>query len=212
MGDQGDQLGARLVEALQRDNLGLGLALLTTLLDDPGEEVGDRAQLGGIGRVEVAHGLRLDVEHADDLVVPRQRHRQHRRHVAALVDPADPHEMGILLDVGHDHRLLAGCHPTGDALAERHPCAPDLVAIEAVRGGQGQMAAVAVEEVERADVGVQGVAGFVDDRLEELVPGPGRGGQAGDPMQEAELPELLLGRAIWRRRGRDHAPHGTGGR
>ncbi len=70
MGDQGDQLGARLVEALQGNDLGLRVALLATLLDDSREEICDSAQLGGIRLVEIALGLSLYVEHPHDLGVP----------------------------------------------------------------------------------------------------------------------------------------------
>jgi len=52
---------------------------------------------------------------------------------------------------------------------------------------------------------------MIDDRLEELVPGPGGGCQAGHPVQEAKLLELLLGRVLGRRCGLGHAVHGTGG-
>ena len=39
---------------------------------------------------------------------------------------------------------------------------------------------------------MQRVAGPVDDRLEELVPGPGRRRQAQDLVEEAELLELVV--------------------
>ena len=43
----------------------------------------------------------------DDLVVPGQRHRQHRGDEAALVEAADPQEARVLADVGDDDRLAA---------------------------------------------------------------------------------------------------------
>ena len=57
-----------------------------------------------------------------------------------------------MADVGDPHRLARRGDPAGHALAERHPRAADLVAVESVRRGQGQVGAVAVEQVERGDV------------------------------------------------------------
>ena len=94
-----------------------------------------------------------------------------------------------------------GGDAAGDALAERDARPADLEAVEAVRGGQRQVRSVAVEQVERGDVGVERVAGPVDDRLEQLVPGPRGRGQAGDLVQEAQLLELVGG-ALRARRGR----------
>ena len=99
--------------------------------------------------------------------------------------------------------------------AERHPCATDLVAVESVRCGQGQVAAVAIEQVERGDVGVERVAGLVDDRLEQLVPGARGRGQLGDAMKETQLVELaFVRRTIGGRPGsgadlRGHGRHDT---
>ena len=74
VGHEGDELAARLVDGLERLDPRLGLGLLAALLDDAGQEVGDRAELGDVGLAEVARLLGLDVEDADDLVVPGQRH------------------------------------------------------------------------------------------------------------------------------------------
>ena len=49
VGDEGDQLAARLVDGLERLDPRLGLGLLAALLDDAGEQVGDRAELGDVG-------------------------------------------------------------------------------------------------------------------------------------------------------------------
>ena len=65
VGDQRDQLAARLVDRLERLDPGLGLGLLAALLDDPGQEVGDRAELGDVVVAERARLLGLDVEHPD---------------------------------------------------------------------------------------------------------------------------------------------------
>ena len=87
-----------------------------------------------------------------------------------------------------------GGDAAGDALAERDPGPADLVAVEAVRRGQRQVRSVAVEQVERGDVGVERVAGPVDDRLEQLVPRPRGRREARDLVQEPQLVELVLGR------------------
>ena len=50
VGDERDQLAAGLVDRLERLDAGLGLGLLAALLDDPGEQVGDRAELGDVVR------------------------------------------------------------------------------------------------------------------------------------------------------------------
>ena len=92
VGDERDQLAAGLVDRLERLDPGLGLGLLAALLDDPGEQVGDRPELGDVVVAEGPGLLGLDVEDADGLVVPGQRHGQHRCHEPALVDAADPQE------------------------------------------------------------------------------------------------------------------------
>ena len=48
VGDERDQLAAGLVDRLERLDPRLGLGLLAALLDDPGEQVGDRAELGDV--------------------------------------------------------------------------------------------------------------------------------------------------------------------
>ena len=50
VGDERDELAAGLVDRLERLDPRLGLGLLAALLDDPGEEVGDRAELGDVVR------------------------------------------------------------------------------------------------------------------------------------------------------------------
>ena len=66
VGHQRDQLGAGVVDLLELGRALLGLALHPALLDDAAEEVGDRAEVGHVGRREVAMLLGLDVEDADD--------------------------------------------------------------------------------------------------------------------------------------------------
>ena len=94
-------------------------------------------------------------------------------------------------DVRYDLGLAIGGDPPGHALAERHAGAPDLVPVEPVRRGEGQVRLVAVEEVEGGDIRVERVAGLVDDGLEQLVPGPRGRGQAHDAVEEPQLVELL---------------------
>ena len=145
----------------------------------------------------VAEGPRLlglDVEDPDGLVVPGQRHGQHRRDEAALVDAADPQEARVGLDVRDDQRLARRGDPAGHAFAERHAGPADLEPVEAVGRGQGQVRSVAVEQVERGDIRVEDVPGPVDDGLEQLVPRPGGRGEARHLVQEAELFELIVGR------------------
>ena len=141
--------------------------------------------------------LRLDVEDSDDLVVPRQRHGHHRGDEASLVEAADPQEARVHPDVGDHERLARGGNPSGDALAVRHPGPADLETVETGRRRQRQVRSIAVEQVERGDIGVERVAGAVDDRLEELVPRPRRRRETGDMVEKAELLELARFRATF---------------
>ena len=50
VGDERDELAAGLVDPPELGDARLGLALLAALLDDPGEQVGDRAELGDVRR------------------------------------------------------------------------------------------------------------------------------------------------------------------
>ena len=200
--DERDQLGAGLVERLELTDLRLGLLLQAALLDDAGKDVGDGRELGDVGLGEVASPLGLHVEHADDRVVPVERHRQHRGHEPALVEAADPQEPRVVLDV-RDHERYAGRGDApGDPLAEGHARPTDLVAVEPVGGGQREHRPVAVEEVQRTDVRPQRIARAVDDRLEELVPGLGGGREPQDLVEEAKLLERfgVAGRGSGRRR------------
>ena len=143
-----------------------------------------------------------------DLVVPGQRHGQHRGHEAALVDAADPQEAGIGLHVGDDQRLLRGGDAARSRLHRTAPAPGRSGTVEAVGGGQRQVRSVAVQQVERGDVGVERVAGPVDDRLEQLVPGPRgrrepqrpRGGSAAGRARPAPRG---VGRAAGARRARE---------
>ena len=195
MGDERDELAARLVDGLERLDPGLRLGLLAALLDDAREQVGDGAELGDVGVAEPARPLGLDVEHADDLVVPGQRHAEHRGDEPALVDAADPQEARVGLDVGDDQRTLGRRDVAGDALAERHARPADLEAVEAVRRGERQVRSVPVEQVERGDIGMERIARPVDDGLQQLVPGPRGRREPRDLVEEAQLGQLVAGRA-----------------
>jgi hypothetical protein len=210
MGHQGDQLAAGLVDGLEGHDPGLGLRLLPSLFDDARQEIGHGPQLGRVPRREVARLLGLHVEHAHHLVVPREGHGKHRGDEAPLVEASDPQEPRVGSDVRDDQRFAGGGHPPRHAFPERHTGAPDLEAVEAVRGGQRQVGPVAVEEVQRGHVGVQRVARLVDDRLQEFVPRARGGGQASHAVQEAQLLELL--RTVRREADRiDHQDHDTNG-
>ena len=195
MGHERDQLGPGVVDLLQLRRSLLGLALHPALLDDAAQEVGDRAEVGHVGRREVPRLLGLDVEHADRSVVPDERYRQHRGDEPFLVDAADPQEALVPADVRNHQRLARRRDAAGDAASERDPRPPDLVAVEAVRRGKRQVLRIAIEEVERRHARPEGVPRLVDDRLEELLPRARRRGHARDPMQELQLLELFLGRA-----------------
>ena len=74
VGDERDQLAARLVDRLERLDPRLGLGLLAALLDDA-RRAGRRWRRAGRRRLaERPRLLGLDVEDADRLVVPGQRH------------------------------------------------------------------------------------------------------------------------------------------
>ena len=174
----------------------------------PASRSATASQLVDVGAGEVAWLLGLHVEDSHGLVVPDERNGQHGRDEPALVDAADPQEPGIGADIGDDEVLARGGDPAGHAFAERDAGAADLVVIEAVRGGQRQVRSVAIEQVQGGDIGVERVTGPVHDRLEQLVPGLGRGREAGDLVQEPQLGELVrarstaptvgLGAGVWR--------------
>ena len=138
--------------------------------------------------------------------------------------PRTHRKRGSDRDVRDDERLARRRDAAGDALAERHPGPADLEAIEAVRRGQGQVGSVAIEQVERGDIGVERIAGPVDDRLEQLVPRPRGRREAGDLVQEPELLELIRsavvpvdlgrrhGRSRYKRRGGIEPAEGCGER
>ena len=188
---QGDQLDATLVERPQLVDPILRLPLEPDSLDDPREQIGDGPQLVDVGGGELARLLGLDVEDSDHGVVPDERDGEHRGDEAPLVDAADPQETRLGGHVRDDDRLPFGSDVSGDSLAERHTGAADLETVEAVRRRERQLPAVAIEQVERADVGLERIAGPVDDRFQELIPGACGRRQADDPVQELELAELL---------------------
>ena len=212
VGDERDELAPGLVDRLEFHREGFGLPLLPSLLDDAGKEVGDRPELGHVDVAELATSFGLDVEDADGLVVPAQRHRQHRGDEPLLVDAADPQEPRVLGDLDDDQRLTRGGDPPGNALAVRHPRPPDLVPVETVRRRERQVRSVPIEEVERGDVRVERVPGAVDNRLEQLVPRSRGRREAGDLVEELELLELgraAFGRGFRDRVGRGHGIHDT---
>ncbi len=78
VGHDREQLRTGRVQLRQPVELRLRLRLHPALLDDPREEGGDRGQELLVLACEVAEVTGLDVEHADDRLVPDERHGQHR--------------------------------------------------------------------------------------------------------------------------------------
>ena len=68
------------------------------LLDQSGQQAGERLEEAEVGPAERAAADGLDVEHADDLLVPDQRHRAHRGELC-LVHAADPGETLVEVDI-----------------------------------------------------------------------------------------------------------------
>ncbi len=91
VGHDRDEVGAGLVDGPQRLQLRLGLLLQPLLLDEAGQQRRQGLQEAHVRGTEHAPLHGLDVEHADDLVVPDHGHRAHRG-VPGLVDLADPGE------------------------------------------------------------------------------------------------------------------------
>ena len=208
MGDDRQQLGPGRVERRQLLEAGLDLGLEAALLDDPGEERADRPQEFDVAGTEAAWLDGLHVEHADDVVVPDQRHRQHRGQ-ALDVEAADPREARVEGHVVDRDRLAAGRDPPGDPLAEREADLADLAPVEAVRGGQGQPGPLAVGEVERADLDVHRRGRAVDDRAHQLVPVARQRGQPGDLVEERELVEPAIVRLSFARQRLHGFDHGV---
>ena len=183
--------GSRLVDRLELGGPFFGLLLLAALLDDARQEIGNGTQLGNIGLGEGAPLFRLDVQHADRLVVPGERHGQHRGDEATLVDAANPEEPGIGLDVLDHDGFPRLRDTTGHALAERDAGPLDLKPVESVRRRERQVRSISIEQVERGDVGMERIPRLVDHRLEEFVPGLGRRREPCDTVEEAKLLQLL---------------------
>ena len=210
MGDDRQELGPRGIERRQLLQPALDLGLQPALRDDAREERGDRRQELDLGATEVALRQRLDVEHADDLLVPHERHRQHRVQ-AAHVEPADPREAAVGGDVAHGDRQAGRGRATGDPLADRQAHPADLAAVQAVRCGERQPIRVPVGQVERADLDAHGRRRPVDDRAHQLVPVACLRGEPRDLVEERQLVETAPGGGTWPRRlrdgfGRGHRP------
>ena len=121
-------------------------------------------------------------------------HGEHRGDEAPLVQAADPEEPRVLRDVRDHDRLPRRRHAPGDPLPERDDGAADVVAVEAGGGGQRQLEAAAIEEVERRDAGVERVPRAVHHGLEELLPRAGRRGEPEDLVEEPELGDRIMAR------------------
>jgi hypothetical protein len=161
--------GPRRVECGELLQAALDLGLQAALRHDPGEQRGDRRQELDLGLLERPPRQGLDVEHPDDLVLPHERHGQHR--VEALdVETADPREARIDGDVADRDRGAGRCRASGDPLADGKTDPPDLRAVKPVRRGQRQPVRIAVGQVEGADLDAHGLGRAVDDGAHELVP------------------------------------------
>ena len=188
VGDQGDELGAGLVDGLERLDPGFGLATA----GGPSRRcrrAGRRPRRAGRRRPGVnSRGCSVWT-----LSTPTTWSCQVRGTLSIEATnrrwsmPRTHRKRGSALTSGMTCGAMAGRDVAGHALAERHPRPADLVAVEAVRRGERQVRSVAVEQVQRGDIGMERVPRLVDDRLQQLVPGPRRRGQADDPMQEAQL-------------------------
>ncbi len=197
MGDDRDQVRARLIDRPKRLELSLRLTLEPVALDNPRQQSGERLEESHVLAGEAPPPLRLDVEHAHDLVVPDQGHAAHRCELV-LVDAADPVEALVGVDIERCLGLARLGHDARDAHAQRQPRHADLLGIEAVRGGQRDAQAVAIEQIQRAHLGLRRSRRAVDDRAHELVPRAGRANKARDLGQELELgqaPRAAVGTA-----------------
>ncbi len=182
------QLGPRGVEGGQLGQPRLDLGRQAALLDDPGEERGDRPEQGDLPVVEGTLLAGLDVEDTDHRVVPFERHRQHPGE-GLDVEAADPREPLVDRDVLDRDRGAARSDASGDALAPAEADPADLRAVEAVGRGEGQPHPFVVGEVERADVDAHRGRRAVDDRAHQLVPVARERRELGDVVEEGELVE-----------------------
>ncbi len=137
VGHDRQQLGAGGVERRQLGQPRLDLGGQPALLDDAGEQRRDRPQEADLLVAEDPRLARLDVEHADHLAVPLERHGEHPGQ-GLDVEAADPREAVVERHVLHGDRLAARRDPPGDALAPGQADLADLRAVEAVGRGQRQ--------------------------------------------------------------------------
>jgi hypothetical protein len=152
----------------------------------------DGGQEGHLVAAEVALPLALDVQHADQ---PSARHHGHRAHrdEPLLVDPLDPREARLGADVGHGEGGALAGGPAGDALADAQAGAADGGLGEAVGGGQHQVVAALVREVDRADLGRHRLGRLRDDQAHEVLRLQGGGGGERQAVEEALLQECIHG-------------------
>ena len=204
MGHNRQQLGACLVQGGKRGQLRFRLGLDAALLDDAREQRGNRLQEAHVlGRERPRLG-RLDVENADQAVVPRQRNGEHRRQTRH-VEAGNPLEVGIDANVGDLDWTSLGCGQPGDALADAEVDTADLVAVQAVRGGKRQAGAVPVEKVEGADLDPQGQRGPIHERAHEIVPVASACSELCELLEQGQLAQLPLGVGALLRRFRSGA-------
>jgi prolyl-tRNA synthetase len=183
--DTGEKTG---VERGQFGQPRLDLGRQAALLDDPGEQRGDRAEQRDLPIVEMPFCPGLDVEDPDHRLVPLEWHRQHPGQ-AFDVEAAHPREALVDGDVLDGDRGPGRGHASGDPLAPAEADLADLRPVEAVRRGQGEARLLVVGQVERADLDAHRHGRAVDDRSHQLVPVARQRRQLGDLVEERELVE-----------------------
>jgi hypothetical protein len=91
------------------------------------------------------------------------------------------------VDVDAGRWLARLGHDPGDPHAQWQARHADLLGVQAVRRRERDTRPITVEQVERADLGLRGGRGTVDDGAHQLVPGPSRADQPRHFGQEFEL-------------------------
>ena len=150
------------------------------------------------------HGLH--VEDAHHLLVPDERDGAHRGE-ASLVHAADPGEVRVLVHVRADDGRARLGGQARDAASHLQACHAHGLKVQAIRGRQRHAAAIAVGQVEGADISVCGSLRPVDDGAHELVPRACRGGQVRDLREEADLLEMRRLQLTIGHRGRAQLRH-----
>ncbi len=151
--DDGQQFGPGTVERHERFELLLRLGLEASLLDGPTKERTDRDQELDLFWRERARLDRLNVDDAGDRVVPGKWNRKHG-HELRLVKARNPLEARVHSNVWRRHRQPRERRPAGQPFAWGQRDRADLVEVKAVGGGQPEAGAIALHQVDGADLDV----------------------------------------------------------